>query len=96
MAKRTTTYLEWDKVVLLIKKLEKDESYKFMLLISLGHTPRHTIANHLLDSGFSLVEIQSILLHAHPSTTMVYLKKRQLSKLANNTLRSFHAVMDAR
>ena len=36
MAKRTTTYLEWDKVVLLIKKLEKDENYKFMLLISLG------------------------------------------------------------
>ncbi len=61
-----------------------------------GHTPRHTIANHLLDTGFSLVEIQSILLHAHPSTTMVYLKKRQPSKLANNTLRSFHAVMDAR
>ena len=25
MAKRTTTYLEWDKVVLLIKKLEKTE-----------------------------------------------------------------------
>jgi site-specific recombinase XerD len=61
-----------------------------------GHTPRHTIANHLLDTGFSLVEIQSILLHAHPSTTMVYLKKRQPSKLANNTLKSFHAVMDAR
>jgi integrase len=36
MAKRTTTYLEWDRVVLLIKKLEKDENYKFMLLISLG------------------------------------------------------------
>jgi integrase len=36
MAKRTTTYLEWTKVVLLIKKLEKDENYKFMLLISLG------------------------------------------------------------
>jgi site-specific recombinase XerD len=61
-----------------------------------GHTPRHTIANHFLDTGFSLVEIQSILLHAHPSTTMVYLKKRQPSKLANNTLKSFYAAMDAR
>ncbi len=36
MAKRTTTYLEWDKVVLLIKKLEKDGNYKFMLLVALG------------------------------------------------------------
>lgn len=36
MAKRTTTYLEWEKVVLLIKKLEKDGNYKFMLLIAIG------------------------------------------------------------
>ncbi len=36
MSKRTTTYLEWDKVVLLIKKLEKDGNYKFMLLIAIG------------------------------------------------------------
>jgi len=41
-----------------------------------------------------VVDIQSILLHAHPSTTMVYLKRRQPSKLANDTLRSFHAIMD--
>lgn len=32
----TTTYLEWDKVSFLIKKLEKEKDYKFMLLISLG------------------------------------------------------------
>lgn len=32
----TTTYLEWDKVSFLIKKLEKDNDYKFMLLVSLG------------------------------------------------------------
>ena len=59
-----------------------------------GHTPRHTIANHMLEKGFSVVGIQSVLLHAHPSTTMVYLKRRQPSKLANDTLRSFHAIMD--
>jgi len=34
--KTTTTYLEWDKVSFLIKKLEKENDYKFMLLVSLG------------------------------------------------------------
>ena len=32
----TTTYLEWDKVSFLIKKLEKENEHKFMLLISIG------------------------------------------------------------
>lgn len=35
-SKTTATYLEWDKMMTLIKKLEKDDEYKFMLLISLG------------------------------------------------------------
>jgi integrase len=34
--KTTTTYLEWDKVSFLIKRLEKDGDYKFMLLVSIG------------------------------------------------------------
>lgn len=35
-SKTTATYLEWDKMMTLIKKLEKDDEYKFMLLISIG------------------------------------------------------------
>ncbi len=35
-SRTTATYLEWDKMMTLIKKLEKDEEYKFMLLISIG------------------------------------------------------------
>jgi len=32
----TATYLEWDKMMTLIQKMEKNEDYKFMLLISIG------------------------------------------------------------
>jgi integrase len=32
----TTTYLEWNDFISLITKLEKDENYKFCLLISIG------------------------------------------------------------
>lgn len=32
----TTTYLEWNDFIYLITKLEKDENYKFCLLISIG------------------------------------------------------------
>ena len=32
----TTTYLEWNDFILLITRLEKDENYKFCLLISIG------------------------------------------------------------
>ena len=32
----TTTYLDWNDFIYLITKLEKDENYKFCLLISIG------------------------------------------------------------
>ena len=32
----TTTYLEWNDFISLITRLEKDENYKFCLLISIG------------------------------------------------------------
>jgi integrase len=32
----TTTYLEWNDFISLITKLEKDENYKFCLLVSIG------------------------------------------------------------
>lgn len=34
--KTTTTYLEWDVFTSLISKLERDENYKFCLLITIG------------------------------------------------------------
>lgn len=35
-SRTTATYLEWEKMMSLIKRLEKDREYKFMLLISIG------------------------------------------------------------
>lgn len=32
----TTTYLDWNDCISLITRLEKDENYKFCLLISIG------------------------------------------------------------
>lgn len=32
----TTTYIEWNDFILLITRLEKDENYKFCLLVSIG------------------------------------------------------------
>ena len=32
----TTTYIEWNDFISLITRLEKDENYKFCLLISIG------------------------------------------------------------
>lgn len=62
MAKRTTTYLEWDKVVLLIKKLEKDKNYKFMLLISLGSFLGLRISDILKLKWSDLIEKDHLIL----------------------------------
>ena len=35
-SKTTTTYIEWNDFISLITRLEKDENYKFCLLISIG------------------------------------------------------------
>ena len=58
-----------------------------------GHTPRHTIANHLLNENVPLEEIQKVLVHSNPRTTMIYLNERhnsgEVSKVLNKTNKSF-------
>lgn len=61
-----------------------------------GHTPRHTFANHLQEMDFSVSEIQGLLVHNNPRTTMIYLQNRQPNKKAYNSLKSFHAMLNNR
>ena len=37
------------------------------------HTLRHSFATHLIENGYSVSEVQSLLGHKSPETTMVYL-----------------------
>jgi integrase len=58
-----------------------------------GHTPRHTLANHLLNDDNSVEAIQNVLVHSNPKTTMVYLKERHGNPKVNSTLQQSHSVM---
>jgi integrase len=51
-----------------------------------GHTPRHTLANHLLSEGYSPEEIQRVLVHSSINTTKIYLKKRHQTFGVNKTM----------
>ena len=51
-----------------------------------GHTPRHTIANHLLEEGYSPEEIQKVLVHSSINTTKIYLKRRHHTDVVNKTV----------
>jgi integrase len=51
-----------------------------------GHTPRHTLANHLLSEGYSPEEIQKVLVHSSINTTKIYLKKRHQTFGVNKTM----------
>lgn len=37
------------------------------------HTLRHSFATHLIENGYSVLEVQSLLGHKNPETTFVYL-----------------------
>ncbi len=51
-----------------------------------GHTPRHTIANHLQQEGYSLEQIQKVLVHSNINTTKIYLKRRHQTEEVNKTV----------
>jgi len=51
-----------------------------------GHTPRHTLANHLQQEGYSLEQIQKVLVHSNINTTKIYLKRRHQTDIVNQTV----------
>jgi len=51
-----------------------------------GHTPRHTLANHLQQEGYSLEQIQKVLVHSNINTTKIYLKRRHQTDIVNKTV----------
>jgi site-specific recombinase XerD len=51
-----------------------------------GHTPRHTLANHLQEEGYSVEEIQKVLVHSNINTTKIYLKRRHHTDVVNKTV----------
>ena len=51
-----------------------------------GHTPRHTLANHLQEEGYTIEEIQKVLVHSNINTTRIYLKRRHHTDVVNKTV----------
>lgn len=58
-----------------------------------GHTPRHTLANHLLAEGYTEEQIQKVLIHSSVNTTKIYLNERHSSNQVNKTLLDFKEKM---
>lgn len=55
-----------------------------------GHTPRHTLANHLLKDDYSVEEIQKVLVHSDTKTTEIYLNERHGNPKVNKTMKQTH------
>jgi integrase len=55
-----------------------------------SHTPRHTLASHMLNGGASSTDISLTLAHAHLATTEHYLKNRHSSKRRVEILKKMH------
>lgn len=55
-----------------------------------GHTPRHTLSTHANKWGYSIAQIQSVLVHTNPLTTARYLRERHPDKLLADTMSSLN------
>jgi len=58
-----------------------------------GHTPRHTLANHLLAEGYTEEQIQKVLIHSNINTTKIYLNERHSTNQVNKTLLDYKEKM---
>jgi len=57
-----------------IGKIIKDATKKAKIKKNVHcHTLRHSFATHLIENGYSVAEVQSLLGHNSPETTMIYL-----------------------
>lgn len=52
-----------------------------------GHSPRHTLANHLLQAKIPIQTIQKILVHSNINTTLIYLNERHHTEEVSSTLK---------
>lgn len=57
-----------------IRKIIKDATKKSKIDKNISpHTLRHSFATHLIENGYSVSEVQSLLGHKSPETTFIYL-----------------------
>lgn len=61
-------YLSTRSVEEIIKKAAKRSGLKNIH----PHTLRHSFATHLIEDGYSLLDVQALLGHARPETSMIY------------------------
>lgn len=55
-----------------------------------GHTPRHSVARHMIEAGFTTPQIQSTLNHASEKTTRIYLDSRHYNLETKQAARKFY------
>ncbi len=55
-----------------------------------GHTPRHTVARHMREAGFTTHQIQGTLNHASEKTTKIYLNSRHYNHESRFAAREFY------
>jgi site-specific recombinase XerD len=55
-----------------------------------GHVPRHTLANHMLQKGISITEIQHTLAHSSVTTTEIYAADRLDNMITKQALKKVY------
>jgi site-specific recombinase XerD len=58
-----------------------------------GHTPRHSISNHLLNDSKSISDIQNVLVHSDSRITKKYLRDRICDPKVLETLKNSNDIM---